>query len=260
MELIGIRTPIIKPGDDVVDTVLGAAGEGYIEDEDILIIASSVISTAQNRIKKLEDVEPSKLAKELAEESGVDARFVEIIIRESDKVLSPGDKCILTIKDGMLLVNAGADQSNVPEGNVLLLPEDMDETADELRKKFEEKTGKRIGLILADSHVQPLRLGTTGQALSSSGIKPALDCRDKTDLYGRKLRITFRAIADQLTSAAQLVMGESDERTPVVIVRGVKEPFSDEKGDSIKIPPEKCVYSGIIDYQKDLKKNQEKKE
>lgn len=253
MELIGVKTPLIKPGDDLVEMILDSIGGDGLEDRDILVIASSAVSTALRRLREFDQVEPGTLAKGLAAESGLDEKFVEIIVQESDQVLAPGEECILTIKNGMLKINAGVDRSNVPPGTAVLLPEDPDGRAEELRDGLERRTGKRVGLIISDSHVNPLRLGTVGQALGGSGVREILDCRDREDLYGRGLQITLRGIGDQLASAAQLMMGESDEGIPAVIFRGAVFAFSEKFEGTEKISPEKCVYSKIIDYARDMK-------
>lgn len=250
MKIIEIETPLIKLGDDLIEILLEAIGGGKIlEEKDILVIASSAVSSAQDRAKKISDVEPSENAKEFSKASGLDENFVEIILQESDKVLSAGEKSILTVKDGMLKVNAGADRTNVPSNQALLMPENPEKTATKIREELEEKSGKKLGVIISDSHVQPLRLGTTGQAIATSGIKEALDCREQKDLYGRELQITFRNIGDQIAAAAQLVMGEADESVPAVIVRGASPAFSEKPGKSLKIPSEDCIYSGIFDYK-----------
>lgn len=248
MEVIGIRTPLIEPGDDLVEIILESIDrEGKLRDNDVLVIASSTVSSAQGRTRKISEARPSDEAKELGRKSGLDEKFVEIILQESDEILAPSEKSILTLKDGMLRINAGVDRTNVPPGLALLVPENPEREAQILRKKFEEKTGKKLGVIISDSHVHPLRLGTTGQSLGSSGIKEALDCRNRKDLYGRKLQITFRGIGDQISASAQLLMGEADESIPAVIVRGADAAFSDEPEKSLKVPPEKCVYSKFFE-------------
>lgn len=249
MEVIGIQTPLIKPGDDLVEVILDSIGQDVgLKNQDILVIASSVVSTVNNRVKKISDVEPSGKAEELSEESGLDPRFVEIIIQESDEILNPFEDCILTLKDDMLRINAGVDRSNVPSGYALLLPKNPDKQAEQLREKFEKKTGKKLGVIIVDSHVHPLRRGTTGQALGTSGLRTTIDCRNQKDLYGRNLKITFRGIADQLAAAAQLVMGEADESIPAVIISGADMAFSDKTEKSSRIPPEECVYSKFFNW------------
>ncbi|KXB08365.1 hypothetical protein AKJ55_01135 [candidate division MSBL1 archaeon SCGC-AAA382M17] len=248
MEVIGIKTPLIEPGEDLVEIILESIeSEEKLRDNDVLVIASSAVSTAQKRIREIPEATPSDEAKELSRKSGLDEKFIEIILRESDEILAPSEKSILTLKDGMLRINAGVDRTNVPSGLALLVPENPELEARRLRDKLEEKTGKKLGVIISDSHVHPLRLGTTGQSLGSSGIKEALDCRNRKDLYGRKLQITFRGIGDQIAAAAQLVMGEADESIPAVIVRGAYAAFSDEPEKSLKVPPEKCVYSKFFE-------------
>lgn len=251
MEIIGIQTPLIKPGDDLVEIILNSLEDDdvEIEDENVLVIASSVVSTVTGGIKNLKEIVPSGEAKELSKKTGLDEKLVEIIIQESDQILTPFDKCILTIKDEMLRINAGVDRTNVPQGKVLLLPKNPEKKAKNLRKKFQQKTGKKIGIIINDSHVNPLRRGTIGQALGTSGIKEVLDCRNQKDLYNRKLQITFRAIGDQIATAAQLAMGEANEKTPSVLFKNIEAPFSPEPEKPLKIPPEKCVYSKLFNYK-----------
>jgi coenzyme F420-0:L-glutamate ligase/coenzyme F420-1:gamma-L-glutamate ligase len=246
MQVMGLITPLIKPGDDLVGVVLGAANrKGGLKDGDVLVIASSAVSTAQERLRKLADVKVSKRAKKLAKESGLNEKFVEVVIQEADRVLGAGDGCVLTLKDGMLRTNAGIDASNAPRGHVVLMPDDADRAAEEILNEVKRRTKKRVGVILADSHIQPLRLGTVGQAIGVAGIDPVIDCRKQRDLYGRRLQVTFRAVADQLASAAQVVMGEADERVPAVIVRDVRVNFS-KSGRSPKIEPERDIYAGLL--------------
>ncbi len=252
MRIVGVQTPLIKSGDDLVEIILDSIREKNdlkIEDKNVLVIASSVISTVSGRTKNIKNVVPGEEAKKLAEETGLKEELVEIILQESDEVLTTFNKCLLTIKDEMLRINAGVDRTNVPPGKVLLLPKNSEKTAKNLRKKFERKTGKKIGIVISDSHVNPLRRGTTGQALGTSGIKETLDCRTQKDLYNRKLQITFRGIGDQIATAAQLAMGEADERIPAVLFKNIEAPFTPEPEKPLKIPPEKCVYSQLFNYK-----------
>jgi len=246
MQVIALITPLIKPGDDLVKVVLAAAKRrGGLRDGDILVIASSAVSTAQGRLRKLADVKASKRAKKLARKSWLNEKFVEVVIQEADQVLGVGEKCVLTLKDGMLRTNAGVDASNAPRGHVVLMPDDADRAAEEILNEVKQRTKKRIGVILADSHIQPLRLGTVGQAIGVAGIDPIIDCRKQRDIYDRRLQVTFRAVADQLASAAQVVMGEADERVPTVIVRDVRVNFSKSRR-SPKIELEKDIYAGLL--------------
>lgn len=255
MQIIGLRTPVIKPDDDLPEIILKAAGKvGGFEDGDVLVIASSPVATAQGNLRKLAEVEVSKRAKKLSKESDLDERFVEVVLQEADRVLSVGEGCLLTLKDGMIRVNAGADRTNAPPSHVVLTPRDVEQAAGNILGALQQRTHKKIGVIIADSHIQPLRLGTVGQAIATAGLKPVIDCRKRQDLYGRPLRMTFRAVADQLASAAQVVMGEAAERTPAVIARGTGVRFSRAK-IPLKIEPRKCIYASLLESDGDMEKS-----
>lgn len=251
MQIIGLRTPVIKPDDDLPGIILEVARKvGGFKDGDVLVIASSAVATAQGNVRQLAKMEVSKRAKKLSEESGLGERFVEVVLQEADRVLSVGEKCLLTLKDGMIRINAGVDRTNAPSGHVVLTPRDVEQAAGNILGTLQKRTGRKIGVIIADSHVQPLRLGTVGQAIAAAGLKPVIDCRKQQDLYGRPLRMTFRAIADQLASAAQVVMGEAAERTPAVIVRGAGVELSWTKVSS-KIEPRRCIYASLLGLGED---------
>jgi coenzyme F420-0:L-glutamate ligase len=154
----------------------------------------------------------------------------------------------------MLLANAGIDHSNTPKGTVVLLPEDPMASAHRIRKEIKERTGSRIGVIIADSRTQPLRLGVVGVAVGVAGFVPIQDMRGQPDLYGRPLRITRRALADDLASAAELLMSEADERIPVVRIRNAPLEVSEKKWTSqdLAISAEECLYMKIFnDWRRD---------
>ena len=246
MRVLELQTPLVKPGDDLPALVLEAAKQvGGLCDGDVVVIASSAVATAQGRLKRLSEVRPSRRAKLLAKRSSLEPEFVELVLREAEKVLGAGKGVLLTLKGGRLCVNAGVDHSNVPQGYALLLPKDPKKAAGEILRALKPQ-GARIGVIIADSHVQPLRMGTVGQALGVAGIEPVLDCRGQLDLFGKPLRMTYRAIADQLATAAQVVMGEAAERGPVVVVRGANLAFTDRAKLSPRISPKRCIYAKAL--------------
>jgi len=223
--------------------VLKAAQQvGGLRDGDVVVIASSSVATAQGRLKRLSEVRPSRRAKLLARRSDLEPEFVELVLREADEVLGCVKGGLSTLKERRLCVNAGVDSSNAPPGHALLLPEKPEEVARSFFQAF-KLAGANVGVIIADSHVQPLRMGTIGQALGVAGIEPVVDCRGQRDLFDKPLKMTFRAIADQLATAAQLVMGEAAERVPAVIVRGAKVELVERPKLSPKISPKRCVYS-----------------
>lgn len=251
MRVLGLNMPLIKPGDDLPAVILKVSEQvGGLKDGDIIVLASSAVATAQGRLRKLTNVRPSKRAKLLARRSGLRPEFVELVLREADKVLGTSKIAVLTLKDGRLCANAGIDSSNAPLGQVVLMPTKPNRTASEILQALKQHANVRLGVIIADSHIQPLRLGTVGQAVGVAGIEPAMDCRGQLDLFGKPLRITFRALADQLASAAQVVMGEGAERVPAAVMRGANVVFTEKAKTSPKIAPKRCIYVNSLKLAK----------
>jgi coenzyme F420-0:L-glutamate ligase / coenzyme F420-1:gamma-L-glutamate ligase len=221
--------PMIQPGDDLAGLSYQALENQNIElqDGDILVYAQKIISKAEGRLVNLNDVIPSAEAIELAEQTQKDARFVELVLKESQTVLRtrPGT-IIVEHKLGFVCANAGIDHSNVrgPWGSVedwfLLLPKDPDASAERLRAQFEALSGANIGVLINDSHGRAWRNGTVGTSVGYSNIPGIVDMRGKPDIFGYQLRVTMIAAADELAAAASLVMGQADERLPLVHVRG----------------------------------------
>jgi len=250
MQLFGIRTKLIQPEDDLVDIILDAAREQklLIEDKDILTITSKAVATVQGRILKLNSIKPSKKARKLAEKHDLEPTYVEIVLREADEVYGGVHKALLTLKNNVLIANAGVDHKNAPEGYVILWPEKPHESAEKIRSEILKKTGKHVGVLIVDSRITPLRMGTTGVAIGIAGFEPIVDCRGARDLYGNLVLITRFALADDLASAAHLIMREADERVPAVIIRGVPANLSEKiNPDSITISAEECLFKKLIE-------------
>jgi coenzyme F420-0:L-glutamate ligase / coenzyme F420-1:gamma-L-glutamate ligase len=228
------QMPLIYPGDKLADMLLASLQTARItlEDGDILVVAQKIVSKAEGRLVNLETITPSKEATELAKRSEKDPRLVELILRESKEVLRvrPGT-IIVEHRLGFVCASAGIDHSNVrgEDGNskdwVLLLPEDPDRSALEIRLKIKVATGNRIGVMIIDSHGRAWRLGTIGTAIGISGLPGVVDERGWQDLFGYRLKITMVAAADELAAAASLVMGEAAEGIPAVHVRGFPYPL-----------------------------------
>lgn len=250
LEVLGIKTDLIRPGDDLVEALLVGMKSGGLSlaDGDILVIAESAVATAEGGVVRLSEVAPGPLAMELAEKFRKDPREMELIIRSSDRIMGGIPGVVLTIKDGFLYPNAGIDHSNAPPGSVVLFPEDPRRSASEIRKRMEEASGKRIGVVIGDSRTHPLRLGCVGVALACDGFLPVEDARGQKDLYGRVLEVTRKAVADNLVSAGEVVMGEGDEGVPAVIIRGAPVKFTDDEGEMTipSIPPDECMYIGSL--------------
>ncbi len=193
-----------------------------MDSRDILVLSQKIVSKAEGAIIDLNSCKPYRKASELARVCGKDARMVELILRESKKVLRLGPDLIITEhKNGWICANAGIDYSNAPGSHVTLLPEDPDRTAREIRHRVKKMISKEIAVIITDSHGRPFRRGVVGVAIGSSGIDALIDKRGGKDLYRYLLRSTEIALADEIASAACLIMGESNEGLPAVIIRGL---------------------------------------
>jgi coenzyme F420-0:L-glutamate ligase/coenzyme F420-1:gamma-L-glutamate ligase len=246
-QVIGVKTPLIRAGDDLPSVVLKAARESAaagFSDGDVLVIAESPVATAEGRAVRLDRVVPSDRARELGDRYGMDPRLAEVVLGESDAVVGGVKGFLLTLSQGTLLPNAGVDLSNTPPGTALPLPEDPDGSAARIRKAIGEMTGKRIGVIIADSRTHAMRLGCSSVAIGCAGIRAVIDERGRTDLYGHVLEVTQRAVADNIASAAVLVMGEADESVPCAIVRGLGLPMVEETGVP-SIAAEECLFMGV---------------
>ena len=192
-------------------------------------------------------LEISEKAKELALEYDMDERFVELILREASMILGGMTHVILAQVNDFLIANAGIDQSNAGIGKVVLLPKDLKKIGwkywQELKKEFGLKD---LGVIISDSRVQPLRKGTIGIAIATAGFEPIEDLIGHPDLFNRPMEITTRAIADDLASAAQFLLSEADQRTPVVIIRGSHVEFTENPKTTPEMAPEECLYMNIF--------------
>jgi len=252
LEVLGIKTDLVMSGDDLVEAILkGMADSGQIlEDGDVLVVAESVVATCEGRVVKVSEVDPSPRAVELAQKYCKDPSEMELILKESDRIMGGIPGVVLTLKDGFLYPNAGIDHSNAPPGYVVLFPHDPQASASLIRERLKEETGKVVSVVIGDSRTHPLRLGCVGVALACDGLVPVEDARGQKDLYGKALEVTRKAVADNLVSAAQIVMGEGDESVPAVIIRGAPVKLV-ESGDleQVEIPsiaPEECMYIGSL--------------
>jgi coenzyme F420-0:L-glutamate ligase len=243
----GVKTPLIRAGDDLPAVILDAVKKspaGGILDGDILVIAESPVATAEGRAVSLDRVSPSERARELAGRYGMDPRLAEVVLSESDDVVGGVAGFLLTMKEGTLLPNAGVDLSNTPPGTALPLPRDPNGSAVRIRRAIRERTGRQVGVIIADSRTHAMRLGCSSVAIGCAGIPAVIDERGRTDLYGHVLEVTQRAVADNIASAAVLVMGEADESIPCAIIRGLGLSMVEETGVPA-IAAEECLFMGV---------------
>jgi len=227
--------PLVSEGDDLATLIVDALDrEGLrLVPGDVLVIAQKVVSKAEGRRVRLADVTPGDQARALADETAKDPRLVQLILDESTAVVrkrpspAPGIPGVIIVEHrcGWVHANAGIDQSNVAEGQpgeqALLLPVDADASAAALRAALRERTGCLPGLVINDSAGRAWRVGTCGIALGSAGVASVQDLRGEPDLFGRSLEVSVVGHGDELAAAAGLVQGQADERTPVVLIRGL---------------------------------------
>ena len=249
--VIPIKTRIITAEDDILDVLIEAisnAGE-EIRDNDILAMAETPLGTTEGQVVKLSEVEVSPMAQSLADRYDLLPAVAELVIQEADEILGGISHVLLTIKNNTLMANAGVDKSNIPPGYASLLPVNPKASAMRIRREIKKRLGKTVGVLIIDSRTQPLRLGNIGMALGVAGFKPVADDRGRNDLFGNTLRITRRAVADNLSSACTAVMGESDESIPAALIRDAPVEFVDASFDSgeMWIGPDECMYMAIFE-------------
>lgn len=236
LELFAIPgMPEIQAGDDLARLILKAAKSAGLrfEDGDVVVVAQKVVSKAEGAVVSLAAVKPSERAEALAVELKKDARAIELVLRESRRILRSERVLITETMHGFVCANAGVDHSNVPgEDSVTLLPRDPDASAEKLAEELSKKAGKRIAVIVSDTFGRPWRLGLTNVAIGASGLPVLVDLRGTKDREGKPLTATVLAVADELASAAGLLMGKS-EGVAVVIVRGYRYNPAPEKAASI---------------------------
>jgi coenzyme F420-0:L-glutamate ligase/coenzyme F420-1:gamma-L-glutamate ligase len=239
--------PVIKKGDDLAKLICSRAElQGTpIQAGDIIVITHIVVSRAEGNVVNLTTITPSDFAANLAEQTNKDPALVETILRESKTIVRTGNGNIIAeTKHGLICANAGVDRSNVPgEDNVALLPRRPDRSAREIRRKIRELTGKDVATIISDTQGRPLREGAINLAIGTSGINPIQDRRGEKDLFGYVLSVKQTAIADELASAAELVIGQADEGIPVAIIRGYSYPKSETaKATGLMRPRKKDLF------------------
>ena len=233
--------PEIEEGDELAGLLLAAAERaGGFEDADVVVVAQKAVSKAEGRVVRLDDVEPSARALELADDR--DPRHVEWILRESAQVVRVRPPLIIAeTRHGFVCASAGVDASNARgEGTLVLLPVDPDASAARIREALHARTGRDVGVIVSDSFGRPFRQGTTDVALGVAGLTALLDLRGVRDRHGYELHATQIAVADELASAAELVLGKVSG-IPAALIRGV-DFRGHGTGADIPIPEERDLF------------------
>ena len=227
MEIIPIHiSKEIELGDDLSKLIIDNV---KIQNNDILVVAQKIISKQEGRIIQLSSIKPSLLAQGISSEYKKNPQIVELILSESKKIIRMGKGIIIVeTKNGLICANAGIDESNVKSGFATLLPIDSDASAEKLRKELLETTGCDVSVIISDTFGRPFRMGQTNCAIGLAGIKPILDYTGTPDSFGNILRVTAIAVADEICSAAELVMKKTT-KCPIALIRNYeyqKEPAS----------------------------------
>ncbi|MEM2897176.1 MAG: coenzyme F420-0:L-glutamate ligase [Candidatus Bathyarchaeia archaeon] len=233
ISIIGLKGfPLVKPGDDIVRLILKVTKKQKVslENGDIIAISQKIVSKAENRLVDLKSLNPSTRAQELAHLTGKDARLVECVLRETKRLVKVSRGIIISQNNqDIVCLNAGIDKSNVfGNGCYSLLPINPDESAKKIRERLMKITKKKLAVIICDTFSRPFRRGQVEFAIGIAGIKPIKDYRGKPDLFDRVLRFKYVAVADELASAAELVIGQGDEGIPVAIIKGLSELEWDE--------------------------------
>ncbi|MCC6500590.1 MAG: coenzyme F420-0:L-glutamate ligase [Anaerolineales bacterium] len=258
-----LHIPLIRHGDNLADIVLNSLDKNQItlQHDDIFVFAQKVVSKAEGRTVNLSTVTPSQGAIELGTQTEKDPRLVELILQESAEVLRTRVGAIIVEhKLGFVCANAGIDHSNVGNRSddfsrpakatevattddwVLLLPADPDRSAEEMRSEIQTKSGKRVGILIIDSHGRAWRNGTVGVAIGVAGIPALEDLRGREDLFKFKLQVTQVSVADELAAAASLMMGQAAEGTPVIHVRGFPYPLREASLKEIIRPKDQDLF------------------
>ena len=248
--VIPIKTEIVKNPFALLKFIDHYLSPYELMEGDVLVVSSKIVSIAYGRVIALGSVVVSEEARALSNEFSVEERFAEVVLEEADLVIGGVSKVITTIKNNILVAYAGADRSNVPEDTVVIWPENPPLVADQIRKHILETKQVEIGVIISDSQVVPLRAGTYGVAIGISGFIGMLDRRGDTDLFGKSMMVTRWNIADNLASSANLVMGETSEQVPIVLIKDAPVHLIDkdptELTNELSMDPDECLIFGCM--------------
>jgi coenzyme F420-0:L-glutamate ligase/coenzyme F420-1:gamma-L-glutamate ligase len=239
--------PMVRAGDDLAALIIAALGDRRLRDGDVIVVAQKIVSKAEGRTVDVATVEPSAEAVKLAGEVGKDPRLVEVVLRESTRVVrSRPNLIIVQHRLGFVMANAGVDQSNVAPADgvhrALLLPLDPDASAEALREKLQQRFGVTIGVIISDSFGRAWRRGTCGIAIGAAGLPSLIDLRGQPDLFGRTLEVSIIGFADEIAAAASLLQGQAAEAQPVVLVRGLDWSAPVAPAAELVRPPEEDLF------------------
>jgi coenzyme F420-0:L-glutamate ligase/coenzyme F420-1:gamma-L-glutamate ligase len=231
--------PLVEPGDNLAQIIADGVARSSvaIAAGDVFVVAQKIVSKAEDRYLALSDLVPSPQAISLASQVGKDPAYLQAVLSESTSIVRTAPNVVIVEhRLGFVMANAGIDESNIEQtgnGRVLLLPENPDATCDALKAELEKVYGVPLGIIINDSFGRPWRNGVVGVAVGSAGVPSLQDLIGTRDLFGREMRVTQIALADELASAASLVMGQAAESQPIVHVRGFKIDAPDKPASAL---------------------------
>jgi len=253
ISIIGLEGfPFVKTGDNLAILIVETTDKENISinNGDIIVIAQKVVSKANGRVVQPKTAKPSDRAEKVAEITSKDARFVELVLKEAKRIVKASQEILIVEnKSGLICINSGIDKSNVSgEDSFTLLPEDSDESARKIRAQIMKLTGKKVAVIISDTYSRPFRKGQVGFAIGLAGIHPFKDYRGQRDLFNYILRVKNVALADEIASAAELVMGQGAEGIPVAIVKNVRRAELDGtfSAESLNISKEEDLFKGTM--------------
>jgi coenzyme F420-0:L-glutamate ligase / coenzyme F420-1:gamma-L-glutamate ligase len=238
LRIIGVEgVPEVREGDDLGALIAAAVA---LEDGDVVVVAQKVVSKTEGRVQMLEGIEPSRYAREISADR--DPRQTEVILSETARIVRLRPPLLIAeTRHGFVCASAGVDASNAPEGgNVVLLPEDPDASAERIRARLGELTGRTVAVLVTDSFGRAWREGTTDVAIGAAGLRVLLNLHGERDPTGYELHATTIAVADEIAGAAELVMGKTS-RVPAAVVRGLDLAGSG-KGKDLVMPPDRDLF------------------
>ncbi len=245
MNIIPIKTKFLQK-EPIKNILHQIKKEGIpIENGDVLVFTSKIISQQEKRLVELNKIKPSKKAIDFSKKYKIDKKFCQLIINESDKIISGTTNAILTFKNNILIANAGIDLSNAPKKHAYLWPKSPTNSAEKIKKTIKKEFNKSVGIIISDSHCSPARLGTTALAIAVAGFEPVKSEIGELDLFDKPIKITYHNLADELACTANFLMGESNQKIPAVLIKKANITLS---GKSAKVLTNKL----LINKNKDL--------
>lgn len=245
IKMYPIKMDVVTEKDDFIEKLIEAMPLKPVN-SDVIVISSKPLFISYGSVVNLDDITPSGAALETASRYNLDPRYVQLIFERSERVLGGVEGVLLTIVDRVALPNGGIDYKNSPGDTVVVPLHNVRHIARRIYYRIKDRYGVKVGIVISDSFISPLRMGTRAIAIASFGFNPIIDYRGRADLFGREIRFTLQSLGDDLACAAHILMGEADETVPGVLIRGANlELIEEDTTDMLKIPYDKCLYNRL---------------